>query len=71
MIVCHCKRVTDREVKAAIQDGARCADSVGRACGAGTGCGGCRSSIDELIEHEDEPSLALLTTAALVGTGWR
>lgn len=69
MLVCHCKRVSDREIRATIEDGARCADSVGRACGAGTGCGGCRPAIDELIESETKPSLPLLTTAALLGSG--
>ena len=69
MLVCHCKRVRDREIRAAIERGARTRRDVGKACGAGTGCGGCSPAIDELLEDgaETKLSLPLLTVAALVG----
>jgi bacterioferritin-associated ferredoxin len=70
MLVCHCKRVRDREIRAAIENGARTRRDVAKACGAGTGCGGCRPVIDELLESETceaRRSLPLLTVAALVG----
>lgn len=50
MYVCLCKAVSDRDVKASIDDGARTVDEVGEACGAGTGCGACRPMIHEMLE---------------------
>jgi len=52
MILCHCKGVSDRSVRRAIQCGASNVRDVSRACGAGTGCGGCRPLIQELIRTE-------------------
>jgi len=52
MYVCICSRVCEREVRTAIQCGARTEESVGDACGAGTGCGSCLDRICELIEEE-------------------
>ncbi|MEM1414621.1 MAG: (2Fe-2S)-binding protein [Myxococcota bacterium] len=52
MLVCHCKKVHCRTVRSAVRDGADCVDSVGRACGAGTGCGGCRPLVSALIDQE-------------------
>ena len=45
MIVCICKRVTDRQVNTAIIEGASTVEEVGRACKAGTGCGACTEQI--------------------------
>jgi bacterioferritin-associated ferredoxin len=52
MILCHCKGVSDKSVRRAIQCGASSVRDVSRACGAGTGCGGCRPLIQELIRTE-------------------
>lgn len=52
MIVCHCKGVSDRGVKRAVREGAVCVNGVGRACGAGTGCGGCHGTIEEILRLE-------------------
>lgn len=52
MIVCHCKGVSDRTVKRAVRAGAVCVSGVGRACGAGTGCGGCHGTIEEILAVE-------------------
>jgi bacterioferritin-associated ferredoxin len=41
--------VTDRKVRKAIDRGASTVDEVGRACGAGTGCGGCRPEIEAML----------------------
>lgn len=57
MIVCHCKAVSDREVRRAVAEGARTRGQVARRCGAGTICGGCRPAIQELL-HEGEPAEA-------------
>jgi bacterioferritin-associated ferredoxin len=49
MIVCHCEVVSDRHVRDAIACGASTVEDVGDRCGAGTGCGGCRSTIGVLL----------------------
>jgi bacterioferritin-associated ferredoxin len=54
MIVCHCQAVTDRAIRSAVRDGARCRRSVARACAAGRSCGGCRLAIDEIVQSEIE-----------------
>ena len=59
MLVCHCKSVSEREVKEAIRSGACSRRDVARRCaGAGTMCGGCRPLIDELLDtHEVAPAV--------------
>ncbi|MCB9666727.1 MAG: (2Fe-2S)-binding protein [Myxococcales bacterium] len=54
MIVCHCQRVRDCDVRLAIRKGACSKREVARACGAGKGCGGCLAVIDELL-HAERP----------------
>jgi bacterioferritin-associated ferredoxin len=49
--VCICARVAEREVRSAIHSGACTEESVGSACGAGTGCGTCLDRICELIDE--------------------
>jgi bacterioferritin-associated ferredoxin len=49
MILCHCEIVSDRCVRDAVAKGAVSVDDVGRACAAGTQCGGCRPSIGALL----------------------
>ena len=51
MILCICKAVTDREVDAAIRDGARSVAEVSRACGAGRDCGCCVRTIEQRIDR--------------------
>lgn len=48
MIVCLCHAVRDRDLDAAIAEGASTVEEVGRACGAGTGCGAC---IPEVVDR--------------------
>jgi len=52
MYVCICARVRECEVRAAVRCGARTEESVGDACGAGTGCGTCVDRIGDLITEE-------------------
>lgn len=59
MYVCICARVRECEVRAAIRGGARCEESVGDACGAGTGCGTCLDRIYDLIDEEKTPDTLL------------
>jgi bacterioferritin-associated ferredoxin len=56
MLVCHCKGLTDRDVRGAIESGACTRREIARQCGAGSVCGGCRPLLDELLDrHEAAP----------------
>jgi len=52
MIVCHCFCVSDREIRQCARAGSHSVSEVGRACEAGTGCGGCRPEIASILEAE-------------------
>ena len=64
MIVCHCKRISDREIRRCIRNGASSTREIAKACEASLGCGGCRPAIAEILASESEsrpvplPSLA-------------
>jgi len=49
LLVCHCKVVTDRQIRAAIDAGARDEFDVAAACGAGSDCGGCIPTVQQLL----------------------
>ena len=50
MVVCHCERVNDRTIRKLIRDAEITVDEVIARCGAGGRCGGCRDSIEKLID---------------------
>jgi bacterioferritin-associated ferredoxin len=50
VIVCHCHRISERTVLDVVYSGALSTEEVGRACGAGTSCGGCRPTLDAIVE---------------------
>jgi bacterioferritin-associated ferredoxin len=66
MIVCHCHRINDRVVRAAIRAGADTEEAVADACGAGSCCGGCVPTVSELLDEEcgTRRRLRVLTSAA-------
>lgn len=45
MILCHCSVVTDRDVRASVDAGARSVSEVLRATGASSQCGGCAAAV--------------------------
>jgi len=45
-------KVCDRTIRECVERGARSVEDVGRACQAGTGCGGCRPTIRALVAGE-------------------
>jgi assimilatory nitrate reductase catalytic subunit len=51
MIVCVCRRVSDRAVDAAIHGGARDLPSLARATGAGADCGCCREELAARVQQ--------------------
>lgn len=55
MIVCICKVVTDRQVRAARAAGASTVAAVGAVTGAGTACGCCREAIAAILAAPCKP----------------
>jgi bacterioferritin-associated ferredoxin len=49
MVVCLCQGVSDKTVRASIEEGAHTRQQVTAACGAGDGCGTCHRTIKTLI----------------------
>ncbi|MGH9188300.1 MAG: (2Fe-2S)-binding protein [Acidimicrobiales bacterium] len=49
MVVCHCRAVNDRLIRAEIESGALSCDQVADRCGAGSDCGSCQPLIEALI----------------------
>lgn len=49
MVVCHCRALTDRAIRAAIEAGARDVCELGRCCGAGSRCRGCWPVLRQLL----------------------
>lgn len=61
MFVCHCRVVTDGQIREAIACGARDLCSLAAACGAGRTCGGCIPALVRLLQeqgHDDVPRTA-------------
>jgi len=54
MLVCVCRVVSDTTVREAVAAGARTVEEVGRACGAGMGCGNCRRSLEAIVAEGRE-----------------
>ena len=50
MIVCQCRGVSDRQIKRAVRNGACSLREVARETGAGMRCGGCRTSVAQVVE---------------------
>jgi bacterioferritin-associated ferredoxin len=51
MIVCHCHLVTERRIRQMVREGCSSLTELGRACGAGTSCGGCLPLVCEIVEE--------------------
>lgn len=67
MIVCHCKGLSDRDIKAASRpDSPSSCRDVGRTCGAGTVCKGCVPTIRAVLEahKQDGPHRPTTPTRA-------
>lgn len=60
-VVCHCKVVSDREIKSVIKKGALSIEEIMEFTGAGTGCGRCRPQLaDLLIKHQNKTEVVQL-----------
>lgn len=54
MYVCLCMGVTDREIRAAISEGASSVEEVAFCTGAGTRCGSCLPTVDGMLTEAAE-----------------
>jgi bacterioferritin-associated ferredoxin len=54
MLVCHCRGVTDRQIRRLVREGATSTRDVARATGAGLRCGGCRSNVKQVVDEAVE-----------------
>jgi bacterioferritin-associated ferredoxin len=52
VIVCHCRAVSDRTIRASIRDGASSLDEVAAETGASACCGGCEPTVNQILDEE-------------------
>ena len=65
MIICHCKKLSDRQLREHVRAGVRSTRELARVCGAGACCGGCRPALDEILSEErPEHSLVAIRLSA-------
>lgn len=50
-LVCICNMVSEKEIKAALKDGAATTEDIQRVTSAGTNCGKCLMTIDQIISE--------------------
>lgn len=63
MLICHCRIVSDREIREAIASGAADVCAVAEICSAGSRCGGCRPAIRRLLTEQQDSADAPRTVA--------
>lgn len=66
MLVCHCNGVSDRAIRKAVRKGASNASDVGMRTGAGTCCGGCVDTVNEIIRAEASSSREKTAVADII-----
>ncbi|MCP4908287.1 MAG: (2Fe-2S)-binding protein [bacterium] len=54
MLVCHCRGISDRQIRRLVKDGASSTRDVACATGAGMRCGGCRSNVTKVVNEAVE-----------------
>jgi NAD(P)H-nitrite reductase large subunit len=52
VIVCHCRAVSDRTLRASIREGATTVDALREVTGASDCCGGCEPLVSEILGQE-------------------
>jgi NAD(P)H-nitrite reductase large subunit len=52
VIVCHCRAVSDRAIRASIREGAITIDDLRETTGASDCCGGCEPLVTEILDQE-------------------
>ena len=54
MLVCHCRGISDRQIRRLVREGATSTREVAMATGAGLRCGGCRSNVKQIVDQTVE-----------------
>jgi bacterioferritin-associated ferredoxin len=67
MVVCSCRAVSDRTVRAAIGAGARSVEQLTELCSAASDCLGCWPELERLIEEHASRSGARRGVAVSIG----
>jgi bacterioferritin-associated ferredoxin len=52
VIVCHCRAVSDRTLRARIAEGATTVEALREATGASECCGGCEPTVTAILDQE-------------------
>lgn len=68
MIVCVCKRISERELEAAIAEGASTVKALSRKTGCGTQCGRCVPTVREMLKHETPLPMVAAKTFPVLAT---
>lgn len=68
MLVCHCRGVSDRQIKRAVKNGACSLREVARETGAGMRCGGCRSNVAQVVQDALKSELRPSSVASSVSS---
>ncbi|HEX8495859.1 MAG TPA: (2Fe-2S)-binding protein [Actinomycetales bacterium] len=66
MIICHCAVVSDRDVVAAVENGARTLSQVCRTTSAAQDCGGCIFAVKATMCRHSTATLSEYSTAPLL-----
>jgi bacterioferritin-associated ferredoxin len=64
MIVCLCRGTSDRDIRAAIDDGLTCVRDLSRAGIAGGDCRGCERTLEKLIAASEPPPSSCVCASA-------
>lgn len=68
MVVCHCHRVNDRTINEVAARQGHTLEAIAQGCKAGSQCGGCRDTIQQLLERRDQPTGRPSATVSTVGS---
>jgi NAD(P)H-nitrite reductase large subunit len=63
VIVCHCRAVSDRTIRACIREGASTLDVVSAETGASACCGGCEPTVNRILAEELGTEVSTTTAA--------
>lgn len=66
MLVCQCRGVSDRQIRRAVKNGACSLREVARETGAGMRCGGCRSSVAQVVQEALQSEFRPSSVASMI-----
>ena len=69
MYVCVCNAISDRRVRAVIDDGAATVGQVYRACGSQPQCGRCRTTICDMLGRDRAPAMSMAMQPGMAMAG--